>query len=291
MMAARMDDIQKVVEGRPTVQESPSSQGQADRQHHEEWYSSLCRGRPTNPELLTWSEFSTAFLDQFLSLNVRNARAREFETLVQTSSMTVLEYDIKFMQLERYAPYLVSTEDMKIQRFTGGLVELLFRAVASRDFNTYSTIVDCAQRIEMRTSESRAVRDRAKRAKTEGYQGHRDFSSGMSSSSRQDGVVKSPTLVILVGDDIVDDASVMREFVLGVVNLDTLRGIVRWHINHQILFVAPPSQLCLLLQLLPHLVGRLVDLEVEALVLFLRAGHLGLDVRVLPIGVKQGCLL
>ncbi|EOY18885.1 DNA/RNA polymerases superfamily protein [Theobroma cacao] len=151
----------------------------------QEWYSSLCRGRPTNATPLSWSEFSVAFLDRFLPLSVRNARAREFETLVQTSSMTVSEYDIKFTQLARYAPYLVSTEEMKIQRFVDGLVEPLFRAVASRDFTTYSAAVDRAQRIEMRTSESRATRDRAKRGKTEGYQGRRDFSSGGSSSSRQ----------------------------------------------------------------------------------------------------------
>ncbi|EOY08659.1 DNA/RNA polymerases superfamily protein [Theobroma cacao] len=99
--------------------------------------------------------------------------------------MTVSEYDIKFTQLARYAPYLVSTEEMKIQRFVDGLVEPLFRAVASRDFTTYSAAVDRAQRIEMRTSESRAARDREKRGKTEGYQGRRDFSSGGSSSSRQ----------------------------------------------------------------------------------------------------------
>lgn len=97
---------------------------------------------------------------------------------MQTPGMTVSEYDIKFTQLSRYAPYLVSTKEMKIQRFVDGLVEPLFQAVASRDFNTYSAAVDCAQRIEMRTSESRVVRDRAKRVKTEGYQGHRDFSSG-----------------------------------------------------------------------------------------------------------------
>ncbi|XP_017976442.1 PREDICTED: uncharacterized protein LOC108661959 [Theobroma cacao] len=150
-----------------------------------EWYSSLYRGKPMDAALLTWSEFSTAFLDQFLPLSVRNARAREFETLIQTSSMTVLEYDIKFTQLAKYAPYLVSTEEIKIQRFVDGLVEPLFRAVASQDFTTYSAVVDCAQRIEMRTSESRAIRDRAKKTKIEGYQGRRDFNSGMSSSNRQ----------------------------------------------------------------------------------------------------------
>ncbi|WRX07825.1 Retrotransposon gag domain - like 1 [Theobroma cacao] len=226
-MATRMEDIQRVVEGRPTVQESSSSQRQADRQYCEvergsdalekpqvfldkmekickalgcfsvrsielatfrledvaqEWYSSLCRGRPTDAAPLAWSEFNAAFLDQFLPLSVCNARARESETLVQTSSMTVSEYDIKFTQLSWYVPYLVSTEEMKIQRFVDGLIEPLFRAVASRDFTTYSSAVDYAQRIEMRTSESRATKDRAKRAKTEGYQGRRDFSSGGSSS-------------------------------------------------------------------------------------------------------------
>ncbi|EOY31660.1 Uncharacterized protein TCM_038639 [Theobroma cacao] len=140
MMATRMEDIQRVVEGRPTVQESPSSQGQADHQHHEEerghldislpdflklkpptfsgsdasekpqvfldkmekickalgcssvrsvelatfqledvaqeWYSSLCRGRPTNATPLAWSEFSVAFLDRFLPLSVTHWMAR-----------------------------------------------------------------------------------------------------------------------------------------------------------------------------------------------------------------------
>ncbi|EOY08406.1 Uncharacterized protein TCM_022818 [Theobroma cacao] len=248
MMATHMEDIQRVVEGRPIVQESLSSQGQADCQYREverghleislpdflklkppsfsgsdalekpqvfldkmekickalgcssvrsvelaafrledvaqEWYSSLCKGRPTDAAPLAWSEFSAAFLDRFLPLSVCNARTREFETLVQTSSMTVSEYDIKFTQLSRYAPYLVSTEEMKIQRFVDGLVEPLFRVVASQDFTTYSAVVDCAQHIEMRTSESRATRDRAKRTRTEGYQGHRDFNSGGSSSNR-----------------------------------------------------------------------------------------------------------
>ncbi|WRX28627.1 Retrotransposon gag domain - like 10 [Theobroma cacao] len=120
-----------------------------------------------------------------LQPSVRNARAREFETLVQAPSMTVSEYDIKFTQMARYAPYLLSIEEMKIQRFVYGLIEPLFRAVASRDFKTYSIIVDCARRIKMRINESRAVRDRVKRAKIEGYQGRRDFNSGVSSSNRQ----------------------------------------------------------------------------------------------------------
>ncbi|XP_017972518.1 PREDICTED: uncharacterized protein LOC18507117 [Theobroma cacao] len=78
-------------------------------------------------------------------------------------------------RLARYAPYLVSTEDIKIQRFVDGLVEPLVRAVASRD----SAAVDCAQRIEMRTSESRARGIEQKGPRW------RVISSGMSSSSLQ----------------------------------------------------------------------------------------------------------
>ncbi|EOY03078.1 Retrotransposon protein, putative [Theobroma cacao] len=67
------------------------------------------------------------------------------------------------------------------------------RAVASRDFTTYSAAVDHAQCIEMRTSESRAARDRAKRGKTEGSDapganirvGQRTFSSKRQQDSRQ----------------------------------------------------------------------------------------------------------
>ncbi|EOY08454.1 DNA/RNA polymerases superfamily protein [Theobroma cacao] len=186
MMVTRMEDIQRVVEGRPTVQESHSSQGQADHQHHEEDRGHLDISLP---------DFSSLSLQHFQGLmHRRNPRfswirwrkfVKPWDVLVFDFKLTVSEYDIKFTQLACYAPYLVSTEEMKIQRFVDGLVEPLFRAVASQDFTTYSAAVDRAQRIEMRTSESRAARDRAKRGKIEGYQGRRDFSSGGSSSSRQ----------------------------------------------------------------------------------------------------------
>ncbi|WRX24221.1 Reverse transcriptase domain - like 10 [Theobroma cacao] len=182
MMATRMDDIKRIVERRPTAQESPSSQGQANRQHHEVERGHLeisfldfLKLKPPSFSGFDASEKPQIFLNKMekickalgysnarsvelvaFRLNVRNTRAREFETL-----------------------------EMKIQRFVDGLVEPLFRVVASRDFNTYSAEVDCAQRIEMRTNESRTARDKAKRAKIEGYQGHRDFSSGGSSSSHQ----------------------------------------------------------------------------------------------------------
>ncbi|EOY16851.1 Uncharacterized protein TCM_035751 [Theobroma cacao] len=106
-----------------------------------------------------------------------------------------------------------------------------------------------------------------------------------------DRVVKSFALVILVGDDIVDGASLLQKLVTGAVNLGILGGTVRWHINHQILLVVPLSQLHLLRQLLSHLAGRLVDREVEVRVLPLKADHLGPDIKVLLVEAKRGCLL
>ncbi|WRX25513.1 Reverse transcriptase domain - like 10 [Theobroma cacao] len=98
-------------------------------------------------------------------------------------------------RLARYAPYLVSIEEMKIQRFMDGLVEPLFKVVASRDFNTYSAeggtrlVLVLGRDKEPLVEEGRKILDRE---------------------------VKLSTLMILVGDDIVDDAYVMREFVMVV---------------------------------------------------------------------------
>ncbi|WRX11172.1 Retrotransposon gag domain - like 10 [Theobroma cacao] len=216
-------------------------------------YRELIRGRQMNVAPLAWSEFSAAFLDQFLPLSVRNARAREFETLVQTLSMTVSEYDIKFTQLARYAPYLVSTEEMKIQNVHGGIHDYPNRGVT------------CLVLVLRRDKEPLVLK-------------------GNKIQGRE---VNLSVLAILVGDDIEEDAFMLREFVSSVDNLDTLGGIVRWLINHKILLMVPPSQLHLLLQSPPRLIGKLIDPEVEVLVLPLRAGHLSPNVRVLLVGAKD----
>ncbi|WRX30995.1 hypothetical protein QQP08_023482 [Theobroma cacao] len=174
------------------------------------------------------SEKPQIFLDKmekiYKALGSSNVRSVELGT-----------FRLKDVAQEWYAPYILSTEEMKIQRFVDGLAEPLFKAVASRDVNTYFTVVDCAQQIEMRTSESRATRDRAKRAKTEGYQVLDQDKKLLVEEGGKilDRVVKLSTLVILVGDDIVDDAYVLGEFVMGMVNLDILGRIARWLINHK----------------------------------------------------------
>ena len=131
------------------------------------WFETWMRGRPQGSPDVTWEEFSESFLERFLPESVRRARAKQFEELEQTPSMTVAEYDIQFTQLSRYAPHLVPTERMRIERFIDGLVRPLFRAVAPqmKSFPSYSAAVECAKMLEMKEMD---VREKAKRTKFEG---------------------------------------------------------------------------------------------------------------------------
>ena len=78
-----------------------------------EWYKSLLRSRPAGHPILEWPEFYNAIVEWLLSESLRDAKAREFELLKRTKSMSVLEYDTKFNQLVRYAPHMVVIDNMK----------------------------------------------------------------------------------------------------------------------------------------------------------------------------------
>jgi hypothetical protein len=69
---------------------------------------------------IPWKDFKDAFLERFFSQTIRQAKAQEFTNLVQ-GSMTVEEYAAKFIELSRFAPYLVSTEELKARKFELGL--------------------------------------------------------------------------------------------------------------------------------------------------------------------------
>ncbi|EOY18975.1 Uncharacterized protein TCM_043522 [Theobroma cacao] len=133
-------------------------------------------GRPSDAGLLGWKEFDKAFMDRFTLRNVRAAKAKEFEASKQTLGMTVFEYDAQFTQLSRYAPYLVSSEEIRVNWFMVGLLEYLFRVVASQRFDSYSDAVDCARLIKGRSVEARALCESTERTKTEGQSSQRNTS-------------------------------------------------------------------------------------------------------------------
>ena len=151
------------------------------------WFEGWLRGRPQMPLDPTWEEFREFFMERFLPESVRKAKAREFEDLRQIPSMSVSEYDIRFTQLSRYAPYLVPTERMRIERFIEGLVMPLYRAVAPqmKTFPSYAAAVDCARMIEMKEMEMRASQERAKKFKIGGnFSGQSSGTYGKGSKSQ-----------------------------------------------------------------------------------------------------------
>ena len=76
-------------------------------------YKSLLRSWPAGHPTLEWPEFYNAIVERLMSECLRDAKVREFELLKRIKGMSVLEYDIKFNQLVRYAPHMVVIDNMK----------------------------------------------------------------------------------------------------------------------------------------------------------------------------------
>ncbi|MQM17064.1 hypothetical protein Taro_050031 [Colocasia esculenta] len=75
-------------------------------------------------EAITWSKFLDVFNDTFFPIQVQQVKREQFRTLQQGNS-SVLEYQMRFMALSRYAPYVVSDNNMMVEYFIRGLrVEL-----------------------------------------------------------------------------------------------------------------------------------------------------------------------
>jgi hypothetical protein len=64
--------------------------------------------------------FKDTFLARFFPQSIRQAKSQEFTKLVQ-DSMTMEQYAAKFIELSRFASYLVSTEELKSRKFERGL--------------------------------------------------------------------------------------------------------------------------------------------------------------------------
>ncbi|XP_070035732.1 uncharacterized protein [Nicotiana tomentosiformis] len=128
------------------------------------WYETVLLGRQAGAAPLTWDEFSKLFMDHFLPDSLRQKYARDFERLVQTPDMDVSTFNTKFCNLARYAPYLVPTQEARVQRFVDGLVGRLYTAVAPQ-MKTFSYVdaFDLARKIENKGLDERASSDLRKK--------------------------------------------------------------------------------------------------------------------------------
>ena len=83
----------------------------------------MCTGRLPGRaiETVTWEEFRDLFYWQYFTEPVREAKKIEFLTLRQTDSMSVAQYQSRFLMLERFAPSSCPTERERVAQFVSGL--------------------------------------------------------------------------------------------------------------------------------------------------------------------------
>ncbi|XP_043698650.1 uncharacterized protein LOC122649528 [Telopea speciosissima] len=114
-------------------------QGEADQ-----WW------RMTKPILevgdrqITWDGFKAAFDDKYFPPCVKKKKIFEFMHLTQ-GSQTVMMYKRKFEELSRYAPHMVSTEEMKTRQFEKGLRVEIQKSISPMQLKTYAEVVHKSQ--------------------------------------------------------------------------------------------------------------------------------------------------
>ncbi|KNA03297.1 hypothetical protein SOVF_210560, partial [Spinacia oleracea] len=90
-----------------------------------------------------WEHLKEAMRNQFYPQSLQLQMESEFIHLKQRN-MTVLEYAVKFNELARFAPDLVSTDRQRMNRFEGGLNVDLQEKLAAHMSKSYQELYDRA---------------------------------------------------------------------------------------------------------------------------------------------------
>ncbi|XP_070034801.1 uncharacterized protein [Nicotiana tomentosiformis] len=116
------------------------------------WFELWEESREEGSPPARWSEFTDAFIDNFLPAETKAARAAEFESLRQ-GSLSVWEYHMKFAHLSKYVIYMSPIMEARVHQFVQGLSPLVINEVAAAALNfdkNYGKMVAFAQATEDR---------------------------------------------------------------------------------------------------------------------------------------------
>ncbi|XP_062075574.1 uncharacterized protein LOC133779656 [Humulus lupulus] len=124
------------------------------------WWDVVKETRDLNT--MTWEDFVQAFSTKYYNAAILDTRVDEFVTLVQ-GNLSVTDYAQKFDRLVSFAPEIVPTEVMRIQRFMRGLKPTISRDVkmTSGEVVSYAEVLDKA--LEAKYLEDRIWKDSAAR--------------------------------------------------------------------------------------------------------------------------------
>ncbi|MQM06690.1 hypothetical protein Taro_039513 [Colocasia esculenta] len=112
------------------------------------WWASLLRTRFEDGAVdVAWDEFVRLFWAKFVPEHIQDRMEQEFLSLTQ-GSMTVLEYEVRFAELSKYAPHVVGDERKKATKFVMGLKPSLRTRLVAFDHRTLDEALSAACRQE-----------------------------------------------------------------------------------------------------------------------------------------------
>ncbi|CAN6240158.1 unnamed protein product [Urochloa humidicola] len=100
-----------------------------------------------NADTITWQEFRNSFRNHHIPAGLMKLKKKEFSDLKQ-GGMSVSEYRDKFIQLSRYAPESVDSDEKKQELFLEGLIGPLNYQLTPTTFPTFQSLVDKAIAME-----------------------------------------------------------------------------------------------------------------------------------------------
>ncbi|XP_057975372.1 uncharacterized protein LOC131162790 [Malania oleifera] len=90
---------------------------------------------------LTWGHFKEIFYDCYFLTSIRDAKMEEFLNLIQ-GHLTMPQYAAKFVELSRFAPFMIPDDFRKAQRFERGLRQAIYEQVAVLQIQDFLELVD-----------------------------------------------------------------------------------------------------------------------------------------------------
>jgi hypothetical protein len=115
------------------------------------WWETYCNSH-ANVDTITWNKFKAHFQTQYVPRGTMKLKKKEFADLKQ-GSMTVNEYLNSFIQLSRYAPDNINTDEKKYDMFLNGLNDDIQFQLLNTDYTDFQHMGDKANVIKNKIKE------------------------------------------------------------------------------------------------------------------------------------------
>ena len=144
-----------------------------------DWWDAVDRRYPDG---ISWDQFQQEFTDRFFPQSHKDSKIEEFFRLEQ-KNMSVSEYEKRFSELVRLAPYIQADKALKCKRFLAGLQHQIRVHLSVVPHKRFADLVEAALRVEQSTTTMYQSRQESKSSAL----GTSQQSSGQYSKKRNKG--------------------------------------------------------------------------------------------------------